>query len=80
MFDLEAFRRWDRQVDHGNDEIVEGAIAEIEMLREALWRARADLDNAHREIMPHVHKLACDAMRISLIVDPPLSQMEPSSE
>jgi hypothetical protein len=33
MFDLEAFKRWDRQVDHGNDAIIEGAIADIERLR-----------------------------------------------
>lgn len=36
MFDLEAFKKWDRQVDHGNDAIIEGAIAEIERLRAGL--------------------------------------------
>ena len=44
MFDLEAFKRWDRQVDHGNDEIVEGAIAEIERLNDLLLDVLPTID------------------------------------
>jgi len=43
MFDLERFRRWDRQVDHGNDALVEGAIEEIERLRECLSDTRHEI-------------------------------------
>lgn len=45
---------------------------ENERLSEGLWRARADLDNAHREIMPRVNELAHGAMRAAQIVDPPV--------
>lgn len=43
-------------------------------LEDALWRARADLDNAHREIMPHVNELAHGAIRAGLVVDPPVEK------
>ncbi|MEL6467114.1 MAG: hypothetical protein AAFQ58_19300 [Pseudomonadota bacterium] len=52
---------------------------EIERLRDALWRARADLDNAHRNIMPHIHNLAHDAIRVAQIVDPPAHTTEEPS-
>ena len=57
MFDLERFKRWDRQVDHGNDELVEGAIAEIERLRDALT-----ICANHADDMPLVVKTAVEAL------------------
>lgn len=47
-FDLEEFRRWDRQVDHGNDELVEAAIDEIERLRATLDATAEKLDSVMR--------------------------------
>jgi len=43
VFDLEELKRWDRQVDHGNDALVEGAIAEIELLTDRAESAEAVL-------------------------------------
>ncbi len=45
-------------------------------LEDGLWRARAALDNAHREILPHVNKLIADAIEVAAVVDPPLRKKE----
>jgi hypothetical protein len=46
-FDFDAFKRWCGQVDRRDDATVGGAVAEIERLRSALYRADGGCNYVH---------------------------------
>ena len=43
-YDLDTLRRFDAKVDHGHDDVIEGAISEIERLRRVVDAAQFPCD------------------------------------
>lgn len=74
-YDLEALRRFDHQVDHGHDEVIEGAIKEIERLRtiEArAWSAHGSMYNEAQAIEFTAKRLRERNRELHLALDPPV--------